>query len=130
MEAIKVSAIIPIDCETLFKAWLSSKEHSNFTGGTAKMSSKLNSKYSAWNGYISGKTIELIPNTKIVQTWRSTDFSDVDPDSVLELKLEKRGKSTILHLHHYNIPKGQGKKYKSGWKEHYLEPMKKYFSAK
>jgi uncharacterized protein YndB with AHSA1/START domain len=130
MESIKLSATIPTDPETLFKAWLSSKEHSKFTGGKATASLRVNAMHSSWDGYIAGINKEIIPYKKIVQTWRSNDFSGSDEDSVLELKFEKKGKSTLLRLHHYNIPKGQAKAYKQGWKDHYFTPMKKYYSNK
>jgi activator of HSP90 ATPase len=127
MESLKVKITLPTTAETLYKAWLSSKEHTAFTGATAKASSKVNGKFSAWDDYISGKNVELVPNKKIVQTWRSVDFDESAPDSMLELTFEEKGNKTTLHLHHYNLQKGDAKKYTDGWKESYFEPMKDYF---
>jgi len=128
MESLKLSATIPADKETLFRAWLSSKEHTKFTGGKATCTVKVNGKHTAWNGYISGKNLELVTGKKIVQTWRTTEFAADDEDSILDLSFETKGKSTIIHLYHHNIPKGQAKAYKSGWEKHYFAPMKKYYS--
>ena len=38
----------------------------------------------AWDGYISGRNVELIPGERIVQTWRTSEFGVSDPDSNLE----------------------------------------------
>ena len=60
MEKIRVSAEFPVSPAIIYNAWLSSKEHSLFTGGKAKISAEEGGKFSAWDGYITGKTIKLI----------------------------------------------------------------------
>lgn len=127
MEKIKVSTTLFTSPQKLYKAWLDSKKHSEFTGGEAKIEPKLGGKVSAWDGYIKGKIIELEPNKKIAQTWRSSDFSSSDEDSILEIIFEKVEKGTKIILLHQNIPDGQGAGYKKGWKDFYFTPMKKYF---
>ena len=74
--------------------------------------------------------MSLIEGKKIVQFWRTTEFSDNDADSLLELHFTEKGKKTLLTLIHSNIPKGDGNKYKDGWKEWYFKPMKEYFLVK
>lgn len=128
MEKLKISVTLPVSAETLYNAWLSGKEQSAFTGAKATASKKINGKHSAWDNYITGKNIELIPNKKIVQTWRSVEFADDAPDSILELTFEEKVKGkTTLTLYHHNLQKGDAKKYTDGWKESYFEPMKEYF---
>jgi activator of HSP90 ATPase len=128
MESLKLSVTLPVSAKKLYNAWLSSKGHTAFTGGEAKASAKVNAKHSAWDGYISGKNIELIPNKKIVQTWRTVEFPDHAPDSILEVTLEEKAGKTKLSLYHHGLQKGDAKKYSDGWKQHYFEPMKEYFS--
>ena len=131
MDKLKLSAVIPATPKRIYDAWLNGKEHAAFTGGKATASTKVKGKFSAWDGYITGVNLDLKEGKKIVQAWRSTEFADHDLDSILEIKLApKAGGKTTLTLTHINIPKGQGKKYKGGWKESYLDPMKVYFSKK
>jgi activator of HSP90 ATPase len=127
MERIKISSTIPTSPKILYNAWLSSKEHSNFTGGTAKINPKISGKMSAWDGYITGKFVEFKVNKKIVQTWRSSDFRDASKDSILTITFDKIDNGTKITLLHTNIPDGQGESYKKGWKDFYFTPMKKYF---
>jgi len=115
-----------VDAETLYRAWLDSAEHSRMTGGTAVISSEANSDFSAWDGYISGKNIELHPFRKIVQAWRSTNFLETDEDSLLTIEFTPVGNGCKLVLTHSDIPENQPD-YLQGWQDHYFEPMQSYF---
>ncbi len=128
VSSFTMSATFPVPPEKLYQAWLSSKEHSAFTGSPAVTSAKKGGKFSAWDGYISGETVELKKNSKIIQRWRTTEFSDEDPDSLIEITLVKTKDGTKLTLAHSEIPKGQAAEYKKGWEDFYFAPMRDYFS--
>lgn len=131
MEKLKLSVTLPATPQTVYKAWLNSRAHSAFTGGKATASSKVKGKFSAWDGYITGVNIDLKAGKKIVQAWRTTEFPEDALDSILEVSLApKAGGKTLLTLVQINLPKGHSKKYRSGWKESYFEPMKIYFSSR
>ncbi|PKL84367.1 MAG: hypothetical protein CVV24_00050 [Ignavibacteriae bacterium HGW-Ignavibacteriae-3] len=127
-EQIRLSATFPVSSKKIYTAWLSSKEHSAMTGGGAKVSAKIGGKFIAWDGYIDGKNLELIPNKRILQSWRSTEFSKNHPGSLLLIKFEEVKGGTKVTLIHSEIPDGTGAAYKKGWKDFYYEPMKTYFA--
>jgi activator of HSP90 ATPase len=127
-ETISVSESFPITSDKLYKAWLDSKEHSSFTGSKAVVSKGLNRKFTAYDGYISGKNLILEPNKRIVQLWRATDFPEKHPDSFIEIIFEPQKTGTKLTLKYSGIPEGMGKDYKKGWKDFYFKPMKEYYS--
>lgn len=127
MEKIKLSITLPVTAKTIYKAWLSSKAHRVFTGGIAKMSSKLGGNFTAWDGYITGKNLELIENQYIKQSWRTLEFAEDVEDSILELSFHEKNGKTTIELYHHHLQPGDGKKYADGWQKHYFEPMKKYF---
>lgn len=127
MEKIKLSVTLAVSAKTIYKAWLSSKTHRGFTGGIAKMSSKLGGNFTAWDGYITGKNLELIENQYIKQSWRTLEFAEDVEDSILELSFHEKNGKTTIELYHHHLQPGDGKKYADGWQEHYFEPMKKYF---
>lgn len=129
LESLKVSTTLPVSPEKVYKAWLSSKEHSAFTGGEAKIANKVGGKFTAWDGYITGKTLELKPYKKIVQSWRTSEFAKSDADSKLEVVLEKIKAGTKITLIHTQIPKGGKAEYKEGWQDYYFKPMKEYFTS-
>ncbi|MEX1072030.1 MAG: SRPBCC domain-containing protein [Anaerolineales bacterium] len=125
----EVSAVIPAFPEEIYKAWLDSKSHSQMTGAKAKVSAKVGGRFEAWDGYIRGKNIELIPSKKIVQSWRTSEFEESDPDSHVEIVLEPNKVSTKIILRHSHLPE-HGMQYKQGWLDSYFDPMKSYFGKK
>lgn len=126
-DQLMLTITLPVKPDQLYHDWLDSEAHGAFTGGSAKIDPVIGGSYTAWDGYISGKTLELEPPRRILQTWRSTDFPADAPDSLLEVLIEAEGDGSRLTLVHTNIPDGQGKDYDQGWKESYFEPMASYY---
>ena len=83
MESFELSETFPVKAEKLYTAWLDSEIHAQITGSKAEIDPSENGKFIVWDGYISGITIELVPNKKIVQKWRTTEFPEDSPDSLL-----------------------------------------------
>jgi activator of HSP90 ATPase len=124
-----VSAVFPATPQEIYTAWLSSEGHSGMTGSPASISAKMGDKFDAWDGYIHGKNLELVPGKSIVQSWRTSEFSKDEPDSRIEITLEPVGNQTKLTLRHTGLPP-HGGQYEQGWVESYFEPMQEYFSER
>lgn len=125
-EAITVSQYFEVSPQRLYQAWLSPEEHGHMIGAGA--TAEADGRFTAWDGYISGRTLETVPNARVVQAWRTTDFTDDAPDSRLEVRFEPDGHGTKLILEHSNIPDGLGAQYEEGWDEHYFQPMARFFA--
>ncbi|MEP7137911.1 MAG: SRPBCC family protein [Chloroflexota bacterium] len=123
----KLAAVIPTTPAEIYKAWLSTKGHTAMTGSPAKVDGKIGGKFTAWDGYIFGSTLALEPDSQIVQAWRTSEFADADPDSLVELSLKATKDGTKLTLTHTQIPTGQEDSYRQGWEDFYFKPMKAYF---
>jgi activator of HSP90 ATPase len=128
LEKLTVSVDLPVQKEVLFRAWLDSAEHSSFTGSEAVIDPSVGGSFSAWQEYISGKTLEMDFPNRILQSWRTTEFDDSDADSKLEILFESNKNGTRLTINHSDIPDGQGDMYREGWEEYYFKPMLEYFS--
>ena len=122
----KVSTFIPATPENIYAAWLDSQKHAEMTGGTANVNAIVGEDFQAWDGYIEGGNLELIPNEKIVQSWRTVDFTESEEDSHLEITLLQVENGTKITIIHSNLPP-HGGQYQSGWDESYFQPMKNYF---
>jgi activator of HSP90 ATPase len=129
-EKCVVKDVIPAEPKDVYEAWLDGKKHAKMTGAGAAGSGKKSAKFTAWDGYISGKNTALIPGNKIVQAWRTTEFPENAPDSKLTVSLKKVKSGTEVTITHTEIPDGQSKSYKKGWIDFYFKPMKKYFNKK
>jgi uncharacterized protein YndB with AHSA1/START domain len=114
-ENIEVSRIIPAKPERLFKAWLDAKEHGAMTGSSA--TDEGGGAFTAWDGYISGKTLASQAPGRIEQSWRTTEFPEGAPDSKLVITFTPAEAGTKVTFSHSGIPDGQGKSYEKGWDE-------------
>ena len=129
-DSLHLITILPANPEPVFHAWLDSAEHTAFTGSPARIDPTVGGRFTAWDGYIQGATLELSPCTRILQSWRTTEFPEDSPDSSLEVLLEPAESGTRLILNHTGIPEGQGEQYRQGWEDYYFTPMQAYFSDK
>ncbi len=113
----------------VYKALLSSKEHSAFTGSVAKVSDKLGGKTSAYEGWIEAENLQLAPGKKIVQAWREADWPEGHfSRAIFDFKGFKGG--CRLTFTQEGVPAGKFHAIKEGWAEHYWDKMKVYFAAK
>ena len=115
--------------EVIYRAWLDSAGHSAFTNSNAKVDARVGGAFTAYDGYISGVTTELVENERIVQRWRATDFPGGYPDSKVELTLTPQSGGTRLSLRHSSVPTINAKSYESGWHEHYWQPLRAYLAG-
>jgi uncharacterized protein YndB with AHSA1/START domain len=111
----------------VYEAWLDADVHAEMTGGGATCDPVVGGRFMAWDGYIKGSTLELVPDLRIVQAWRTDEFPDASPDSRLEIALEPSNGGCLVTITHSGLPNGQGDAYKTGWVESYFEPMADYF---
>ena len=128
MNRFTVSAELPASPQAVYDAWLNGDRHGEMTGAPATGSTSIGGAYTAHGGYIFGINLELIDGERVLQTWRTSEFSDDDPDSSVEVTFEPIPAGTRITLRHWNIPPGQAERYQSGWQDHYFTPMAVYFS--
>ncbi|NUQ84116.1 MAG: SRPBCC domain-containing protein [Anaerolineales bacterium] len=125
-----LSEIFNAKPSAIYKAWLSDEGHSAMTGSAAKVDGRVGGKFTAWDGYISGLTLELTPDRRIVQAWRTTEFPGDAPDSRLEILLEEVEGGTKVTLTHRDMPNDQAESYRQGWEDFYFKPMREYFGKR
>lgn len=128
MVEFEVSDFIPAAPDRVYSAWLDSDEHTEMTGGHARVSSIVGGKFEAWDGYIQGTNLELEPSGRILQLWRTSEFEDDDQDSLLEILFESVENGTSVIIRHTRLPE-HGMQYQQGWRDSYLTPMKAYFGT-
>ena len=115
---------IPAKPVQVYDAYINAKKHSDFTGGKATCNPKVGGNFTAWDGYIFGKNLELRKGTKIMQEWT------IYPPSILELSFISQEEGTELIMTHSKVPAEQVESYRQGWIDYYWEPMTEYFKKK
>ncbi len=127
---IKQKVIIPASPKEVYDAYTDPKKHSAFTESKATGKPAVGSKFTAWDGYIFGKYLELDDGKRVVQEWSSTDFPQGYGPSRLELCFNKVPKGTELVMVHSNVPEEIADEAADGWVEWYWDPLKKYFNER
>jgi len=111
----------------VYETYVDPQKHSEFTDSKATGKPVVGGKFTAWDGYISGKFLELEEGKRVVQEWTSTDFPEGYPPSRLELTFREVPKGTEIVMVHSNVPKDQEAETAEGWTEFYWDPLKEYF---
>ncbi|MGA8428194.1 MAG: SRPBCC domain-containing protein [Candidatus Sulfotelmatobacter sp.] len=107
---------------------LSEAMRSMASGNTpAAISSEVGGSFSLFNGYITGRHIELVPNERIVQAWRSA--WKPGEYSIVKFVLADEGSGTKIIFDHRGFPDGAAQHLAAGWKVNYWEPLEKYFAV-
>ena len=107
----------------VYEALMDEKKHATFTESDVKISRKVGGQFSVWGGEISGKNLELVPDKKIVQSWRYSDWEE-GQYSTATFVLEEVEKGTRLTFTQIDVPDDQYEDIKQGWKDYYWKPMK------
>jgi activator of HSP90 ATPase len=116
--------------QKLYELYMDAKLHSSIAGSPAKITKKEGSPFSAHGNYITGKNLHLVPGKLIVQTWRTAEWDKSVLDSVFSMSFEQKGKDTVLHAVHSNIPDKSVKSIDKGWHDHYWKPWKQHLAGK
>jgi activator of HSP90 ATPase len=129
-DKIEMSWMVNAKPKAVMDAWLSSEGHTAMTGGGAVVEGSERGPFTAWDGYIFGKTTKIDRKARrIVQTWRTMDFKKAASDSRIDVTFKAHKGKTQVMLKHTKLTPGDGAKYTVGWYQHYLEPMQRHFGA-
>ena len=124
---IKQTVVIPASPMEVYEAYVDPQKHCEFTDSKATGKPKVGGKFTAWDGYIFGKFLELEPGKRVVQEWTTTDWEEGYGPSKLELTFCAAPGGTELVMVHSNVPKAQADEVAEGWVEFYWDPLKAYF---
>ncbi len=75
-KTIRQTATFKASPHEVYETLMDAKKHAEFTGGEAKISRKVGGKFTIYDGEIEGENLELVPDKKIVQTWRYSDWPE------------------------------------------------------
>lgn len=113
----------------VYELLMDAKKHSQFTGGEAIIGRKVGETFSIYGGDITGSTLELEPDRKIVQSWRYSDWPK-DHFSKVTFSIKGITTGTYLNFTQSGVPEDKVEEIAQGWKDYYWEPMKKMLEKK
>lgn len=123
------TVVLPAQAETLFEMYLDPKVHQAITGAPVVIGDERGAPFEAFNGSLTGTTIEVIRFSLIVQSWRSTEFKETDPDSTLILSFTPEGNEGRVDLIHLDVPDQDYEGVNQGWEQYYWVPWRRYLKG-
>lgn len=121
--------IINSSSEQIFSALTSAEKFSKLTSTPAEIDPTIGGQFSCFGGMITGLTIEIEYNTRLVQAWRASNW-DAGIYSIVKFELEKVNDSeTKLIFDHTGYPDEHVEHLEQGWHNMYWEPIKKYLAG-
>jgi activator of HSP90 ATPase len=112
--------------QRVYQVLLDAKLFAALTALPAEIDARPGGWFSLFSKQIEGRIVELAPHVRIVQAWRAAHW-EAGVYSIVRFALTARGAEAAMVLDHTGFPQGDADGLNSGWHEHYLEPMQKYF---
>ena len=97
-----------------------------WSGYKAEMSTEPGSEFSLWEGDITGKNIEFIPDRKVVQLWY---FGDRIEESIVTISIAPDRENSTVTVEQTNIPDEEFDDIAEGWREYYIGAISSFFKA-
>lgn len=124
IKTIRQSVALRVSPHDVYEALMDSRKHSQLTGAKASISREVGGKFSAFDGYCEGTNLQLVPDKKIVQSWRASDWAE-DHYSKVTFSLKEVKDGTHLTFTQTGVPEEQYEDIAQGWRDYYWAPMKK-----
>ena len=121
-KTIKQSVTFKAKPHAVYEVIMDSKKHSVLAGDEAKISRKVGGKFNVGT-YIEGENLELVPDEKIVQTWRYEDWPSGHYSKATFAFTEVDGK-TKMTFTQSGVPAEFYEDIEQGWIDYYWTPMK------
>ena len=126
-KTIRQSVFLPVPPAEVYGVFLKAKSHSAFTGSKATCDARVGGEFTAYDGYIRGKILELEQGRKIVQEWQTTEWPTDAPPSIAKFTFKEKSGGTELTMVQTLVPAEQADDYRQGWIDFYWQPLKEYF---
>jgi uncharacterized protein YndB with AHSA1/START domain/GNAT superfamily N-acetyltransferase len=126
IEQERIFACAPAE---IFRAFADPTLHSAFTGCIATGRVRVGARFTAWDGYITGRTLEVEPERRIVQEWRTTEWPEGAPPSRLELSFLDHPRGARVVLRQAEVPRAQAKDCRDGWNDYYWKPLRTWLAS-
>ena len=126
---IRQSVVLPATADVLFAMYLDPARHGAFTGFPVNIREEPGAAFRAFDGQLTGTMLCVVRPHLVVQSWRSTNFADDDPDSTLILLFSadmSNGKHGRIDLVHLDVPEHDYQGVSDGWHKYYWAPWRTY----
>jgi activator of HSP90 ATPase len=125
---ITQSAVLPAPAENLYAMYMEPERHAEITGAPVTISEEPGSPFRAHGDALSGTMLHVVPGRLVVQSWRSINFKESDPDSTLILQFSPEGHHGRIDLVHLDVPQQDYQGVTEGWEKYYWAPWRRFLT--
>ena len=125
---IITAASLPASPDKIFDMYLDTEAHAAFTGLPVTLEPRAGGVFRAFDGMISGTILHVLPQSLIVQTWRSAKWPLTVMDSVLTLSFWPAEDGARIELVHINVEDEDFAGVSQGWEKYYWTPWRAYLT--
>jgi activator of HSP90 ATPase len=88
----------------------------------AQIGREAGAPFAIFGGFVVGRNIELVPETRLVQAWRPQNWAP-GVYSIVKFELLGQGAGTLLKFDQTGFPVDDAENLAQGWKMNYWQPM-------
>jgi activator of HSP90 ATPase len=123
MKSFRQTVLFQASPAEVYALLMDSRKHAAFTGAKARIGREIGETFSAYDGYAEGFNLDLVPNRRIVQSWRGSDWPEGHYSKTTYSLTRVKGGTKLLFTQ-TRVPDDQVEPIKAGWTEHYWDKMK------
>ncbi len=124
------TVVLPGSPAELYAMYMDAEIHAAFTGAPARISEEPGSPFEAFGGLLTGTMLQAVRPMLIVQSWRSVNFADEDPDSTLIISFSPEDDDGRIDLIHLDVPENDFQGVSGGWESRYFAPWLTYLQSR
>jgi activator of HSP90 ATPase len=113
----------------VYEILMDEEKHAKLTDSTTHLSKIVGEEFAVFDGTITGKNLELIPDQKIIQTWRYDDWPENVYSTITFLFEEKDGGTEMIFTQ-IGVPDDKYDDISQGWADYYWQPMHEMLEGK
>ncbi len=130
IKTIEQDAIFNASPHDVYELLMDSEKHTKFTGAKATISREIGGSFTAYDGALSGTILELVPDSKIVKSWRGSDEGWVEGHySTATFTLEPIDGGTRLTFVQTGVPEASYEQINQGWQTYYWSKIKEFLES-
>ncbi|PWE00632.1 SRPBCC domain-containing protein [Marinilabilia rubra] len=126
LKDFKTRLKIRTEPENIYSAFTNPLTIELWSGYPAEMPEADGGEFSMWEGDISGRVLERVPQEKVVEEWF---FGDQEEPSIATIKIFPYRSYAQVEVVHTNIPEEAWGDITHGWEEYILGTIKEFFEA-
>jgi uncharacterized protein YndB with AHSA1/START domain len=128
--AFKVNYIVYGSPEKVFDAVTKQSQIEEWCEGGGKIEPFVKGEVNLFGDWMKGEVLKFNKiKRELSYSWKPKEWTKSSEHSLVDFKFTKHSAGTVVEVTHSNLPNAAvAKKHKSGWVDHFFEPLNDYFT--